>query len=53
VEVLNDDEETIEFSQDLADDSGMSLPSELSDAEFSDLSRPFSLGSDLLGKGLP
>jgi DNA-directed RNA polymerase subunit beta len=53
VEVLNDDEETIEFSQDLADDSGLSLPSELSDAEFNDLSRPFSLGSDPLGKDLP
>jgi DNA-directed RNA polymerase subunit beta len=46
VEVLNDDEEKIEFTQDLAEDSALSLPSDLSPMEFSELSRPFTLGSD-------
>jgi DNA-directed RNA polymerase subunit beta len=45
VEVLNDDEEKIEFTQDLAEDSALTLPSELSPIEFSELSRPFTLGS--------
>jgi len=49
VEVLNDDEEKIEFTQDLAEDSALSLPSELSPIEFNELSRPFTLGSDPLG----
>jgi DNA-directed RNA polymerase subunit beta len=46
VEVLNDDEEKIEFTQDLAEESPLSLPSELSPIEFSELSRPFLPGSD-------
>jgi DNA-directed RNA polymerase subunit beta len=49
VEVLNDDEEKIEFVQDLGEESPLSLPSELSEAEFNALSRPFTLGDDLLG----
>ncbi|HXT37305.1 MAG TPA: DNA-directed RNA polymerase subunit beta [Chloroflexota bacterium] len=47
VEVLNDDEEKIEFSQDAQDDLG------LSDADFSELSRPFTAETDLLGPGKP
>ena len=46
VEVLNDDEEKIEFTQDLAEESPLSLPSELSPIEFSELSRHFLPGSD-------
>jgi DNA-directed RNA polymerase subunit beta len=53
VEVLNDDEEKIEFTQDLAEDSSLSLPSELSPMEFSELSRPFTLGSDSLSPSRP
>ena len=47
VEVLNDDEEKIEFSQDAQDETG------LSDADFSELSRPFTAETDLLGPGKP
>ncbi len=53
VEVLNDDEEKIEFAQDLGEDSPLSLPSELSEAEFNALSKPFTLGDDLLGGAQP
>jgi DNA-directed RNA polymerase subunit beta len=53
VEVLNDDEEKIEFAQDLGEDTQLSLPSELSEAEFNALSKPFTLGDDLLGGARP
>ena len=43
VEVLNDDEEKIEFAQDATDETG------LSDADFSELSKPFTANTkDLL-----
>jgi DNA-directed RNA polymerase subunit beta len=49
VEVLNDDEEKIEFAQDLGEDSPLSLPSEFSEAEFAALSKPYTPGEDPLG----
>jgi DNA-directed RNA polymerase subunit beta len=46
VEVLNDDEEKIEFAQDATDETG------LSDADFSELSKPFTANTkDLLPQG--
>ncbi len=46
VEVLNDDEEKIEFAQDATDETG------LTDADFSELSKPFTANTkDLLPQG--
>jgi DNA-directed RNA polymerase subunit beta len=53
VEVLNDDEEKIEFAQELGEDSALNLPSELTEAEFTALSKPFTRDDDLLGSAQP
>ncbi len=53
VEVLNDDEEKIEFTQDLGEESPLSLPAELSPIDFNELSQPYLPGSEPLGPKQP